>query len=178
VKFIGDRNVILIGMPGAGKSTVGKLLARSLSLAFLDTDQLMEERWGCSLQEVIDSEGLKAFRLKEEETILSLNVVRHVISTGGSVVYYPPAMAHLRNLGHILWLDLPLHEIERRVAEGVENRGLVRTPDQSIADLYHQRRPLYERYAGVRFDALGKTDQQLVQEMLEFLHLQGSNHDR
>lgn len=174
---IGDKNLILIGMPGAGKSVVGKRLAHFLSLPFLDTDQLMEEQSGCFLQEIIDSEGLEAFRIKEEETILSLNVVRHVISTGGSVVYYPPAMAHLKDLGWILWLDLPLEEIERRVAKGMENRGLVRTPGQSLADLYRERNPLYERYAWVRVDGLGKSDQQIIQEILECLHLGGATHD-
>lgn len=173
MKPMGDRNLILIGMPGAGKSTVGRHLAESLSLPFLDTDQLIEQRWGCSLQEIIDSEGLESFRLKEEGTILALDVSDHVISTGGSVVYYPRAMGHLRDRGWILWLDLPLEELEKRLARGVENRGLVRAPDQSIADLYQQRKPLYERYAQIRFDALGKTDLQLVQEILKFLHQQG-----
>ena len=174
VKPIGDRNLILIGMPGSGKSTVGKRLARALSFPFLDTDQLMEERWGCLLQEIIDSEGLEAFRRKEAETILSLDVLRHVISTGGSVVYTPRAMAHLQDLGWILWLDLPLEELERRLANGMESRGIVRTPDQSLADLYRERRPLYERYVQIRVDIQGKTDQQLVKEILESLHLSGS----
>ena len=176
MKPIEDRNLILIGMPGAGKSVVGKRLAHFLSLPFLDTDQLMEERWRCSLQEIIDSEGLEAFRIREEETILSLNVVRHVISTGGSVVYYPRAMTHLQDLGWILWLDLPLEEMKRRVVKGMENRGLVRTPDQSVADLYGERKPLYERYAQIRVETLDKTDQQVVQEILECLHLEGSAH--
>lgn len=176
MKCIGDENLTLIGMPGAGKSTVGKRLARSLSFPFLDTDQLIEERWGCSLQEIIDSEGLEAFRIREEETILSLNVVRHVISTGGSVVYYPRAMNHLQDLGWILWLDLPFEELESRLANAVEDRGLVRTPNQSIADLYAERKPLYERYAQIRVETLDKTDQQVVQEILECLHLEGSAH--
>ena len=174
---IGDKNLILIGMPGAGKSVVGKRLAHFLSLPFLDTDQLIEEQWGCSLQEIIDSEGLEAFRIKEEETILSLDMAKHVISTGGSVVYYPPAMAHLKDLGRIIWIDLPLEEIERRLANGPENRGIVQTPDQSVADLYRGRKPLYQRYAQIRVDALGKTDQQVVEEILECLHLKGSVHD-
>ena len=176
MKCIGDRNLTLIGMPGAGKSVVGKRLARSLSLPFLDTDQLIEDRWGCSLQEIIDSEGLEAFRIKEEETILSLNVVRHVISTGGSVVYYPRAMAHLQDLGWILWLDLPLEELEKRLANAVEGRGIVRTPDQSVADLYRERKPLYERYAQIRVETLDKTDQQVVQDILECLHLEEAVH--
>ncbi len=174
MKCIGDRNLILIGMPGAGKSTVGKHLARSLSLPFLDTDQLIEDRWGSTLQEIIDSEGLEAFRIREEETILSLNVVRHVISTGGSVVYYPRAMVHLQDLGWILWLDLPFEELESRLANGVEDRGLVRTPKQSLADLYRERKPLYERYAQIRMETLDKTDQQVVREILKCLHLEDS----
>ncbi len=176
MKRIGDENLTLIGMPGAGKSTVGKHLARALSLPFLDTDQLMEERWKCTLQEIIDSDGLEAFRIREEETILSLNVVRHVISTGGSVVYYPRAMAHLQDLGWILWLDLPLEELEKRLANTVEGRGIVRTPNQSLADLYGERKPLYERYAQIKVDTLDKTDQQVVQEIVECLHLEGSAH--
>jgi len=172
VKPIVNKNLILIGMPGAGKSTVGKHLARSLSFPFLDTDQLIEERWGCSLQEIIDSEGLDAFRLKEEKAILSLDVSRHVISTGGSVVYYPRAMAHLQDLGWILWLDLPLEDIEGRLANGPENRGIVRTPNQSVADLYRERKPLYEHYAQIRVDTLDKTDQKVVQEILRYLRLE------
>ncbi len=136
----------------------------------------MEERWRCTLQEIIDSEGLEAFRIREEETILSLNVVRHVISTGGSVVYYPRAMAHLQDLGWILWLDLPLEELEKRLANTVEGRGIVRTPNQSLADLYGERKPLYERYAQIKVDTLDKTDQQVVQEIVECLHLDGSAH--
>ena len=178
MKPIENRNLILIGMPGAGKSTVGRHLARSLSFPFLDTEQVMEERWACPLQQIIDSEGLEAFRLKEEETILSLDVSSHVISTGGSVVYYPRAMAHLRKLGWILWLDLPLKELERRLVDATENRGLVRTPDQSVADLYRERKPLYDRYAQIRLDALGKTDQEVVQEILESLHLEGPIPDQ
>jgi shikimate kinase len=173
VKLRGNENLILIGMPGAGKSTVGKHLARHLSVSFLDTDQVIEERWGRSLQQIIESEGLEAFRFKEEKTIVSLNVARYVISTGGSVVYYPRAMKHLKDLGRILWLDLPLEEIERRVADGMDDRGLVRTPEQTLADLYRERTPLYERYAEIRVDAMGKTDEHIVREILDRLNLTG-----
>ena len=174
MKPIGDKNLILIGMPSAGKSTLGQCLARALSFSFLDTDQLMEERWGCLLQEIIDSEGLEAFRRREAKTVLSLDVVGHVISTGGSVVYSPRAMAHLQDLGRILWLDLPLEELERRLANGMESRGIVRTPEQSLADLYYERRPLYERYAQMRVETQGKTNQQVVKEILKFIHLSRS----
>jgi shikimate kinase len=85
-------------------------------------------------------------------------------------------MGRLQDLGWILWLDLPLEELERRLANTVEGRGLVRTPNQSIADLYGERKPLYERYAQIRVETLDKTDQQVVQEILECLHLEGSAH--
>jgi shikimate kinase len=87
-------------------------------------------------------------------------------------------MAHLRKLGWILWLDLPFEELEGRLVDATENRGIVRTPDQSLADLYRERKPLYERYAQIKVDVLGKTDQEVVEEILENLHLEGPTHDQ
>lgn len=168
-----DHNLILIGMPGAGKSTVGKFLARALGMDFVDTDHLIEARWGRTLQEIIDLEGLEVFRRKEEETILDLNLDGYVIATGGSVVYSPKAMAHLKELGNILWLDLPLGDLEIRLEGATEGRGIVRDPSQSLADLYHERKPLYERYAQLRVSTHGKTDQKVADEILEALSNEG-----
>jgi shikimate kinase len=163
--MLGERNLTLIGMPGAGKTSIGEGLAAALAAPFLDTDWLMEERWGCSLQEFIDREGLAAFRREEEATILSVRVRGHVIGTGGSVVYAPPAMAHLRELGWVVWLDLPLGEIEKRLEGSVEGRGIVRSPSQGLADLYEERKPLYARYAHWKVAARGKTEEELIREI-------------
>jgi shikimate kinase len=168
-----DANLVLIGMPGAGKSTVGRCLAEALEMAFLDTDDLIEKRWGRTLQEIIDVEGLNVFRRKEEETILSLDVMGCVIATGGSVVYSPRAMDRLRRLGGILWLDLPLDQLETRLEGATEDRGIVRQPKQSIADLYHERQPLYQRYAQLRVTTHGKTDEKVAHEILGLLSIEG-----
>jgi shikimate kinase len=138
-------------------------------MPFVDTDQLIESRWGRTLQEIIDLEGMDAFRRKEAEEILALDATRHVIATGGSVVYFQRAMTHLERLGTILWLDIPLAALEERLHAGIENRGVVRTPDQSLAELYSERRPLYERYADFRVMVQGKTDHEVTQEILAVL---------
>ncbi len=159
----------MIGMPGAGKSTIGTRLALALSFPFLDTDRLIEERYGRKLQEIIDLEGLEAFCRKEEETILSVRVSGCVIATGGSVVYGDRGMARLRDLGWIVWLDLPLAQLKKRLKGGAEGRGIVRSRRQSLSDLYHQRRPLYERYAQLRVEVAGKTDEEVVREILDWI---------
>ena len=150
-------NVVLIGMPGAGKSTIGVLLARTLGYAFVDTDLLIQEREGETLQAVVDRLGQEAFRDLEQATICGLDTHRTVIATGGSVVYYPAAMAHLANLGPNLWLRLPYPEVERRVALFPE-RGLAIAPGQTLRDLYDERHPLYARYATHEVEATAEPE--------------------
>jgi shikimate kinase len=164
------RNLVLIGMPGAGKSTIGELLAAQLTMSFVDTDHLIEARWGTTLQEIIDHEGLAAFRLKEEDVILAMAVSRHVIATGGSVVYSHRAMVHLGNLGMIIWLDLPLDALESRLESAMEGRGIVRTREQTLEDLYLERAPLYARYAQMKVTTHEKSDEEVVWEILDGIH--------
>lgn len=159
-------NLILIGMPGAGKSTLGVLLARRLGHAFLDTDLLIQEQQGKRvLQEVVNEMGQDAFRTYEEELCASLDVTRTVIATGGSVVYFPRAMKRLKQLGPVVWLDVPFPEIEKRVAL-FPDRGLAIRPGQTLADLHAERAPLYEQYADIRIDCGHRSPAEIVQETI------------
>jgi shikimate kinase len=154
-------------MPGAGKSTVGVILAKRTARGFLDTDvliQLVERR---SLQQIVDAEGYLALRRIEERVLLGLACEGHVIATGGSAVYSPGAMEHLRSIGVVVFLDVDLPTLERRVTD-LATRGLSRRPDQGLADLFKERRPLYERYADATI-ACGALSQEEVCERIERL---------
>jgi shikimate kinase len=154
-------NLILIGMPGAGKSTIGVLLARYANREFLDTDLLLEAREGRSLQQIVDQDGYLGMRAAEARLIRSLNCRNQVIATGGSVVYSEPAMRHLHSLGRIIFLYLSLEDLLPRLND-LDTRGLVRRPGQSLADLYTERLPLYQRYAELTIDCRGFTPEQVV----------------
>jgi shikimate kinase len=154
-------NVILIGMPGVGKSTVGVLLAKQMGLSFHDTDIGIQTAQGCSLQEIIDRGGVARFRQIEERSVLALACRCHVIATGGSVVYSPRAMAHLGAMGVIVHLDLDAEHLMLRLSN-LQTRGVLRAPGQTIADLYRERRPLYRRYAHLTIDCRDRTPDSLV----------------
>jgi shikimate kinase len=154
-------NLILIGMPGVGKSTIGVLLAKYANLGFLDTDLLLQAQEGRSLQQIVDQDGYLGLRAAEERLILSLTCTHQVIATGGSVVYSNPAMEHLQSLGRIVFLDLPLEELRPRLTD-LDNRGLVRRPGQSLDDLYAERLPLYRRDAEITIDCRGLTQEQVA----------------
>ena len=133
-------------MPGAGKSTCGLLLAKATSRPFIDTDVWIQSLEGCRLQEIIDSRGIEAMRAVEEQRVLELEVSGHVVATGGSVVYSERAMAHLKEGAVVVFLEVGLDALHTRLGD-VAERGIVRRPDQSFADLYAERLPLYRRYA-------------------------------
>jgi len=154
-------NVVLIGMAYAGKSETGPRLARLLLMEYLDTDLLIQAREGRTLQQLIDERGVGAFRELEEMHVLSLRVRGHVIATGGSVVYSDRAMSRLKRDGTVLFLDVPLHELESR-ATGPGTRGLVIGPGMSFADLYREREPLYRRWADLVVDAAGAPPQEVA----------------
>ena len=139
-------NVVLVGLPAAGKSTLGVRLAKRLSLHFVDTDLLIQAREGRRLQEILDDVGTAAFRRLEEEITLSLASERTLVATGGSVVYSVPSMEHLRTLGRVVYLHLTLAEWQRRLRD-LDTRGVVRAPEQSLESLYAEREPLYRRWA-------------------------------
>ena len=157
--------MVLIGMPGSGKSTVGVLLAKAAQRSFLDTDVTIQAKEGRSLQEIIDREGLDFFRRLEERYILSLRVSACVIATGGSAVYYPAAMAHLASSGVIIHLDLDLPSLTKRLPD-LHSRGVVRVPGQTLNGLFEERKPLYQKYARVTVPCAGHTHEQIVNVIL------------
>lgn len=140
------RNLILIGMPGSGKSTVGVLLAKRLGLGFIDTDLLIQEHAGRTLQEIVDQDGYEALRHIEEQVLLKLDVRHKVISTGGSAVYSTRAMEHLKANGTVVFLDIPLGLVIKRIGDH-SMRGISRRPDQSLEALFEERYALYSNYA-------------------------------
>lgn len=166
------KNVVLIGMPGAGKSTIGVLLAKSLSRPFLDTDIHIQIEEGQSLQNLIAQRGISAFVTLEEVHVQSLSCEGHVIATGGSVVYGPKAMARLQASGLIVFLDLALGFLEERI-EDMEARGVVMAPGQDLRALYEERRPLYLKYADMRIDCGRRGHEEILREILAKLAERG-----
>ncbi len=154
-------NIVLIGMPGAGKSTVGVLLAKALSRDFLDTDVYIQAKQGRTLQEIIDQDGMPAFCRIEERRVLSLKCRTSVIATGGSVVYSPAAMARLQASGIIIHLDLDLAALEKRLTD-LSSRGVVMGPGQTLPQLFAEREPLYRKYADLTIDCAGFTHEEIV----------------
>jgi len=166
---LGDRaNLVLIGMPGAGKSTVGILLAKALARPFLDTDIYLQSREGKPLQAIIQERGIEFFKDLEENYVLSLACEGYVIATGGSVVYSQRAMEHLRRSGRLLFLDLSFPLLARRIQD-MDARGIVRTPGQELEALYRERKPLYEKYADIRIACDHKDHERVVREILLLL---------
>lgn len=152
-------NIILIGMPGSGKSTCGVVAAKLLLKNFFDTDLLIQNREGLRLQQIIDEKGLDYFARAEEEAILSLDIAGTVIATGGSVVYSPAAMDHLHRLGKVIYLHLEYETMCRRI-QNLDSRGVVLQAGYTLQDMYNERLPLYRRYA----DAVIKCDNNTVEQ--------------
>jgi len=158
------QNVILIGMPGVGKSTVGVLLAKRMGYSFLDTDIYIQTREGEQLQAIINRRGIDYFCRMEESHVLSIACDSHVIATGGSVVYGRKAMAHLKQLGVVIHLDLELAALKERLGN-LDSRGVVMVPGQGLDSLYDERQPLYHRYADSTVTCGGLSPDQVVQQL-------------
>jgi shikimate kinase len=149
-------NLILIGMPGAGKSTVGVILAKQTSRDFVDTDVLIQTSQGRTLQNIVDTNGYAVLRKIEEDVLLGLSVQNCVIATGGSAVYSDRAMAHLKSHGLVIFLDVELPALESRIHDFL-TRGLAKRPDQDLAGLFHERLTLYTKYADITIKCAGLT---------------------
>jgi shikimate kinase len=165
-----DHNIVLIGMPGVGKSTVGVLLSKATSRAFLDTDVYIQSREGKQLQDIIDAEGIASFCEIEKRHVLALERRHCVIATGGSVVYSEEAMAHLKDNGVAVHLDLALPLLEKRLTD-LDCRGVVMSPEQTLRSLFEERQPLYQRHADITIGCAGRTHEEVVAAIMATLDL-------
>ena len=157
-------NIVLIGMPGAGKSTVGVVLAKRLGYRFVDSDLVIQDRYDKLLHELIEEHGVEGFWRIEEEVNASLTPHRSVIATGGSVIYGPRAMEHLRQIGTVVYLKLSCETIKDRLGD-LNERGVTLRQGQTLEDLYAERIPLYEKYADVTVDCEKKSIREIVSEL-------------
>lgn len=160
--------VTLIGMPGAGKSTVGVLLSKRLALGFIDSDLLIQVREDKPLQQVLDDEGYLGLRAIEEAVLLTVEPRGNVIATGGSAVYSDAAMRHLAAGSRVVWLDVPLAELRKRIRD-YETRGIARRPDQDFSELFAERQALYARYSSIRIDCAQGNQEDALERLLEVL---------
>ena len=164
-------SVILVGMPGAGKSTLGVLLAKELGLDFLDTDVSIQVHEGRSLQDIMDSEGYMKLREIEEAMLLKTDASGKVISTGGSAVYSDAGMKHLKEQGTVVFLDVTLDELRKRI-HNFDTRGIARRPDQSFDELFAERCALYNKYADIHFDCNAKSPAEILEAIQKELQNQ------
>ena len=158
-------NVVLIGMPGVGKSTMGVVLAKQLGFQFVDADLLIQKQEGRLLKEIIRQEGIEGFLEIENRVNAGIEGEGCVIATGGSVVYGKEAMEHLRKIGTVVYLKLPYQALRRRL-KNLRDRGVVLREGQTLRDLYNERTPLYEKYADLVIDESGLSLEQ-TREALE-----------
>ncbi|MFH2067207.1 MAG: shikimate kinase [Pseudomonadota bacterium] len=154
-------NITLIGMPGAGKSTIGIILAKYLTYGFIDTDILIQINHQKSLQEIMDENDYLVLRNIEEQEILKLNIQHHVIATGGSAVYSPKAMQHLSKISKIIFLQVDYEEINRRI-HNFEQRGVAKREDQTFEELFAERKILYEQYSELTIDCSNLDQEQIA----------------
>lgn len=158
-------NIVLIGMPTCGKSTVGVVVAKMLGLAFVDTDILIQNREGKKLKDIIDEKGNDGFEKIESEVIENISVEDTVIATGGSAVYSPKAMARLKEIATVVYLAVDVEEVEKRMTD-MRNRGVVFKKGQGVRELYFERKSLYEQYADYVVSEKDKTLEQTVEAVV------------
>ena len=158
-------NIILIGMPASGKSTVGVILAKILGYNFVDADIVIQEKEGRKLSEIIESEGIDGFIDVENRINSDIEVEKTVIATGGSVVYGKEAMEHYKNIGKVIYLKVDMDVLTKRLSD-VKQRGVVMREGQSLVSLYNERSVLYEKYADITIDEKTKPMEEVVADLL------------
>lgn len=160
------KNIVLIGMPGSGKSTVGVVLAKMLGLHFLDSDLVIQETEGKLLSEIIEEKGPDGFLTVEDRINAGLQCEKTVIATGGSAVFGANAMAHLKEIGTVVYLKLSYEELTTRLGN-LKGRGVVLRDGQTLKNLYEERIPLYEKYADVVIEELGEGIEETARKIID-----------
>lgn len=167
-------NIVLIGMPGSGKSTVGVILAKRLARGFVDTDLMIQTAQGRSLQNIVDMDGYQALRAIEEQILVSLHCCNQIIATGGSAAYSHPAMAHLKQDGIVIFLHADLVTLHNRVNDFSE-RGLAKSPEQTLDDLFEERFFLYSTYADITIDSCRLSHEEVCDRIINELTMKRSD---
>ncbi len=162
------KNIVLIGMPGCGKSTIGVILAKTLGMSFVDTDLIIQQRENRLLQNIIDKDGLESFLDIERDAILSVDCKNSVISTGGSAVFRKEAMTHLKNDGIIIFIDVAPETLKKRLSN-IKTRGIAAGKDESVDDIFNQRLPLYKEYADFVLTVENESVETSVERLVEIL---------
>ncbi|MCQ2477236.1 MAG: shikimate kinase [Clostridia bacterium] len=157
-------NIVLIGMPGCGKSTCGVLAAKSLCMSFVDTDLLIQQSEGMTLQNIIDGKGLDYFEECEENCLSSLNLEKSVVSTGGSAVYYDSSMNHLKKNGKVIYLKISFDEMMSRI-KNITSRGIALSEGETLEQMFERREKLYEKYADIVIECDNSTVERTVQQI-------------
>ena len=163
------KNIILIGMPGSGKSTIGVVLAKKMGYQFIDSDIVIQQKYEKTLEQLIDEHSDAGLIQIENDVNKEIKAERTVIATGGSVVYGREAMEHLRQIGKVVYLKLPYEEVAERLGD-LNARGVTLREGQTLKDLYEERTPLYEKYAHVTIDCSGKLLREVVVEIARKLY--------
>ncbi|MBQ3891471.1 MAG: shikimate kinase [Lachnospiraceae bacterium] len=163
-----DKNIVLIGMPGVGKSTLGVVLAKELGFEFVDADLLIQKREKRLLKEIIAEDGVDGFLKVEEEVNAEIEAERTVIATGGSVVYSQKAMEHLKSIGKVVYLKLNFDDLNNRLGN-LKGRGVVLKDGQTLKSLYEERTPLYEKYADITVSEDGLNLEETLSNVLQSL---------
>lgn len=163
-------NIVLIGMPGVGKSTIGVILAKVMGYEFVDSDLVIQKKEGRLLKDIIASEGIDGFIAVENAVNSELNVHNSIIATGGSVVYGKEAMAHLASIGTIVYIRQSLDVLRDRLSD-INGRGVVLKDGQTLDDLYEERCRLYEKYSDITVDEEGLSIEQTLNKIVTSLQL-------
>ncbi|MBR4832495.1 MAG: shikimate kinase [Butyrivibrio sp.] len=158
-------NLILVGMPASGKSTVGVILAKILGYNFIDADIVIQKKDGRKLSEIIEKEGVQGFIDIENKVNSEIETEKTVIATGGSVVYGKEAMEHYKNIGKVIYLKVEMDILSKRL-RNAKQRGVVMREDQSLISLYNERGPLYEKYADITIDEKDHTMEEVIADIL------------